>query len=151
MPNEFVVLGIITTWLLALTISLFLLLRFFKRLIRGTKEADLKKVLERVLNAHDKNLRAVRVLEKEIKRLEEEGYLHVQKVGLVRFNPFKEIGGDHSFSLSLLDGTNTGLVITVLHTRERTRIYAKMINKGKSELSLSKEEKMALEKVQKNR
>lgn len=151
MPNEFVVLGIIAAWLLTLTVSLFLLLRFFKRLIRGTKEADLKKVLERVLDAHDKNLRAVRVLEKEIKRLEEEGYLHVQKVGLVRFNPFKEIGGDHSFSLSILDGTDTGFVITALHTRERTRIYAKMINKGKSELSLSKEEKMALEKVQKNR
>lgn len=151
MPNEFVVLGIIAAWLLALTISLFLLLRFFKRLIRGTKKADLKKVLEKLLESQDKNSRALRVLEKEIKRLEEEGYLHVQKVGLVRFNPFKEIGGDHSFSLSILDGTDTGLVITVLHTRERTRIYAKMISKGKSELGLSKEEKMALEKVQKNR
>ena len=63
---------------------------------------------------------------------------------MVRFNPFSEMGGDHSFSVALLDGHDTGIIITGLHTRERTRVYIKPVNKGKSEYDLSKEELKAL-------
>jgi hypothetical protein len=69
-------------------------------------------------------------------------------VGLIRFNPFNEIGGDHSFSLAILDGGDNGIIITGLHTRDRTRIYAKQVNKGKSDLELSTEEQKALLKAQ---
>jgi hypothetical protein len=50
-----------------------------------------------------------------------------------RFNPFKEVGGDQSFSVALLNGKNNGLVISSLYTREGTRIYAKAITNGLSE------------------
>lgn len=70
------------------------------------------------------------------------------KINLVRFNPFEELGGDQSFILCLLDNTNTGAIITSLHNRETTRVYAKAIKNGESEnMALSKEETKALIKT----
>lgn len=70
----------------------------------------------------------------------------VHRTGLIRFNPFKDIGGDQSFSLALLDGKNSGVTISSLHTREGTRVYVKPINKGKSEkYTLTEEEKQSIQ------
>lgn len=135
-------------WLVALTTGLILILKFFNRLSAGAKGEDLKKVLDRVLATQVENSKDLTRIDKEIKKLEEQGTLHVQKVGLVRFNPFKETGGEHSFSLALLNAKNTGIILTGLHTRERTRLYIKAIKKGKSEHELSFEEKKALTKAQ---
>lgn len=137
----FLVLGI---WLGILTIVFFLFALFFRRLTKGVAAGDLKKILEGILLKELKNAEGVEKLNRQVDVLTEEGFGHVQKVGMVRFNPFKEIGGDHSFSLAILDGRDTGIVITGLHTRERTRIYAKVIKEGKSEFELSDEEKKAL-------
>lgn len=136
-------------WLGILTVVFFLFALFFRRLTKGVEAGDLKKVLENILLKEVKNSEGVEKLNREVTALTQEGFGHVQKVGLVRFNPFKEIGGDHSFSLAILDGKDTGIVITGLHTRERTRIYAKVIRGGKSELELSEEEKKALVSAQK--
>lgn len=136
-------------WLGVLTIAFLLFANFFRRLTKGTEGGDLKKVLEGILIREAKNAQGVEELNRQVRELKEEGFGHVQKVGLIRFNPFKEIGGDHSFSLALLDGKDTGIVITGLHTRERTRIYAKVIKNGKSEFELSDEEVKALAKAQK--
>jgi hypothetical protein len=146
---QYIVLGIIGFWLFGLTIGFILILRFFNRLVRRTKKGDLKRVLEKVLAVEVENMRAIKMLEKEIDRLQDEGQFHVQKVGLIRFNPFQETGGDHSFSIALLDGKDTGVILTGLHTRERTRVYAKAIKNGKSEHELSNEEKKAFTKAKK--
>ena len=70
------------------------------------------------------------------------------KIYLTRFNPFDDLGGDQSFILCLLDNTNSGVIITSLHTRETTRVYAKAIKNGVSDnLALSKEETKALIKT----
>ena len=137
-------------WLGALTIGFFLSANFFRRLVKGTEGGELKKVLEGILARQAKNAQGVEELNRQVAILTEEGFGHVQKVGLVRFNPFKEIGGDHSFSLALLDGRGMGIVITGLHTRERTRLYAKVIKSGRSEFQLSEEEVKALAKAQKD-
>jgi hypothetical protein len=69
----------------------------------------------------------------------------IHKVGIIRFNPFKDIGGDQSFAIALLDGKDSGITISSLHTREGTRIYSKPINKGESEkYTLTEEEKAAI-------
>lgn len=63
------------------------------------------------------------------------------KIYLNRFNPFEEVGGDQSFILCLLDNTKSGVIITSLHHRDFTRVYAKSIKNGESlESRLSKEE-----------
>ncbi len=75
----------------------------------------------------------------------EEGKFHIQKVGLLRFNPFKETGGDQSFILSLLDKQDNGIVLSGLYSRTGMRWYAKKIKEGKGlEHTLSEEEKEAI-------
>ena len=68
----------------------------------------------------------------------------VQKVAIVRFNPFGDIGGDQSFSVALLDENNDGVVLTSHYGRDENRVYGKGIIQGKSEYALSKEEEDAL-------
>ena len=54
----------------------------------------------------------------------------LHKTHVVRFNPFKEVGGNQSFSIVLLDGKNSGIRLSSLHTREGTRVYAKPVVAG---------------------
>ena len=70
--------------------------------------------------------------------------LALQRVGVVRYNPFQDSGGDQSFALALLDHAGTGIVISSLHGRAETRIFAKQIENGKSTHSLSEEEQQAI-------
>ncbi len=135
-------------WLAVLSTAFLWLFSFIKKLTKGSKESSLVKVLEKILETQDQNSQNLDLIRREVDRLDKDGKFHIQKVGVVRFNPFKEIGGDHSFSLALLDGKDTGVVITCLHTRERTRVYMKAIQKGKSGHELSDEEKKALKEAQ---
>ena len=81
-------------------------------------------------------------------KIQKDGSLHIQKIGLTRFNPFKDTGGDQSFILSLADGNDTGVIISGLYARSGTRWYAKRIVKGKSiEHELSEEEKKVLKEA----
>lgn len=66
------------------------------------------------------------------------------RAGLVRFNPFEDTGGNQSFALALLDGRGDGFVVSSLHSRNGTRIYAKAITRGAAEAALSEEETAAL-------
>jgi len=72
----------------------------------------------------------------------------VQKVGVVRFNPFKDTGSDQSFAIALMDRSDNGLVISSLFTREGTRVYSKPLEKGKSKYPLSEEEEQAIGRAQ---
>lgn len=135
-------------WLAVLSTAFLWLFSFIKKLTKGNKESSLVKVLEKILETQDQNSQNLDLIRREVDRLDKDGKFHIQKVGVIRFNPFKEIGGDHSFSLALLDGKDTGVVITCLHTRERTRVYMKAIQKGKSGHELSDEEKKALKEAQ---
>ncbi len=138
-------------WLLGVSIVLFRIFALFNKLTKGVEVTDLKKVLEKILFKEEKNSEEIKGLIKRADYLEEDGKLHVQKVGLVRFNPFKELGGDHSFSLAILNNEDTGIIITSLHTRDRTRVYMKDIKKGKSNFELSADEKKALLVAQKTK
>ncbi len=86
-------------------------------------------------------------LAKELTDFKKQSNFFVQKVGIVRFNPFREIGGDQSFSIALLDGKDSGIVLTSLYSREGSRVYAKPVQEGVSKYQLSEEEKEAIEKA----
>ena len=72
---------------------------------------------------------------------------HLQKVGFKRFNPFDQTGGDQSFVIILLDKVNSGIVISSLHQREVTRVYAKEVLRGTCKYKLSKEEEEVLKET----
>ncbi|HKG56390.1 MAG TPA: DUF4446 family protein, partial [Candidatus Limnocylindrales bacterium] len=65
-------------------------------------------------------------------------------IGLVRFNPFEDTGGNQSFAVALLDAHGDGFVLSSLHGRGGTRVYAKALTNGRSESTLSGEESEAL-------
>lgn len=74
----------------------------------------------------------------------------IHKVGVIRYNPFKEVGSNQSFAIALLDAKNNGTIISSLHSREGSRVYAKPIENGDSKLfPLTEEEKQAIVLAQK--
>lgn len=114
------------------------------RLTRGADDADLGGVLDAHL---DKVFAVARELDELSARsavLEEAGRRAIQRVGLVRFNPFEDTGGNQSFAMALTDAAGNGFVVSSLHSRTGTRVYAKAINDGRSDGPLSEEEQAAL-------
>lgn len=82
-----------------------------------------------------------------IKNLEEISQRTIQKTGIVRFNPFNDLGGNQSFVIALLDDKDNGFVISSFFAKEGNRVYAKAIREGKSDHPLSNEEKEAIERA----
>jgi hypothetical protein len=87
---------------------------------------------------------------KELRELKKDSNFFIQKMAIIRYNPFKESGGNQSFSIAMLDKKDSGIVITSLYNRDGNRVFAKPINKGRSEYLLSEEEKKAIEKAKKS-
>lgn len=69
------------------------------------------------------------------------------KLGIVKYDAFKEMGGNLSFALCLLDDTNTGFILNTMHGRDSSYSYIKEIIKGEAYATLGEEEKEALEKA----
>lgn len=105
--------------------------------------------LEGVLNTHlDTVMRVAHEVDELTARaamLEGGARLHFGRLGLVRFNPFDDTGGNQSFALAILDANNDGFVVSSLHSRTGTRLYAKAIFGGESETTLGAEEAQAVE------
>ena len=73
----------------------------------------------------------------------------IQKVGIVRYNAYKDTGSDLSFTVALLDEKNDGIVFNGIYSREMSNIYAKPVIGGKSEYTLTEEEKNAILRAEK--
>ena len=121
--------------------------RLGRRLDALTRGADAAS-LEAVLGTH---LERVRTAIEEVDRvaartavIERDLRSTLGRVGIVRFNPFEDTGGNQSFALAILDGHGDGFVISSLHARSGTRVYAKAISGGAAETALSDEEAEAL-------
>ena len=101
-----------------------------------------------VLQAHVARVEEVRGRLGEIDaaqaELQHRSQTSIQHVGLVRFNPFEDTGSDQSFALALLDDRRDGVVISSLHGRTNTRLFAKPVEGGASSHALSDEEAQAI-------
>jgi uncharacterized protein DUF4446 len=107
--------------------------------------------LEGVLDAHlDKVVEVSRELDELAVRtalVEGAQRRSFQRAGLVRYNPFEETGGNQSFALALLDAKGDGWVLSSLHARSGTRVYAKAIVGGTADAALSDEESAAIKQA----
>lgn len=115
-----------------------------KVLFAGKKAADLEEVILGQVEKSKELEQAITSLKDMDQRVIKALSYAVQKVGMVRFNPFGEVGSNQSFALALLDNYNSGVIILSLYSRDGVRIYAKPVEAGKSEYQLSKEETEAL-------
>ena len=113
---------------------------------RARRVADTKEAVE-VLAEHDQGIARLR---HDLRELTEEQARQsdallgaVQRVALVRYDAFEDMGGHLSFSAALLDGAGNGVVITSINGRQDTRCYAKSVRGGTSEHNLSVEEQEA--------
>jgi hypothetical protein len=144
-------LGLILLFLIAGVAWLFWQLKKIKQkqefFFQGKKAKDLEKVIEEQIKEIKKLKADIKDLLKLSEKIHQVASLGIQRVGLIRYNPFGDIGGDQSFTIALLDAYNNGAVISSLHSKEGTRIYAKPIEKGESSYQLSDEEKQAVKKA----
>lgn len=116
-----------------------------RKIFTGKKQPN----LEELLLSHGES---IKILDRDIQELYNiSNQIHslafsgLHKFASLRFNPFKDVGGDQSFAIAMLDGKNNGVVITSLYTREGTRVYSKSISSGKSEkYPLTEEEKQVI-------
>ncbi len=136
----------IIIWLGCLSFFLWKQFSFLKKLF-PKENGDLKQKLNEVLEVLGEVERRDKILSRNIRQVALEGLKSIQKVSVLRYNPYGDTGGDMSFSIALLDGKKAGLILTSLHTRSGTRIYTKAIIEGKSATALSKEEEEVLKKA----
>lgn len=135
----------ITVWLAILTFYLYKTVNHYKSLTKGTVKENLTKILDKILEGLALDKKKTAELTDKLQQQIEASKYHVQRVGVLRFNPFADIGGNQSFVLAILDGTDSGIVLTSLHTRGATRWYAKNVKNGKGvDHQLSEEEGKAI-------
>ncbi len=143
------VIVILIIWQSILTGLVLVIRNRYSKFLETSDKKSLEDVFNKILDQLDANSKEIDKITAEIKNLSREGELHIQKVGLLRFNPFEETGGDQSFVLAILDKNNNGVVISSLHTRSSTRWYAKKVIEGKSKDGvLSKEEEKVIAKAE---
>src|SRR3989344_4906036 len=136
----------ILIWLFLLTIVFWRIYLHYNKLTEGTTNTGLKPLLEELISQNREYKKDIEKLGAWCDRIEKEGSFHIQRVGLLRFNPFKDTGGDQSFILSLLDSNNTGVIISGLYSRSGTRWYAKKVKEGQGlDHALSDDEKKAIQ------
>lgn len=117
--------------------------KFMKKLGNGNIEEDLKIYLDKVENIENKNkeiLNYCDFLDKEVEK-------SIKKIGIVRYNAFKDTGSDLSFALALLNDHNDGVILNGIYSRDTSNIYAKPIKNAISKYTLSEVEKEALDKA----
>jgi uncharacterized protein YlxW (UPF0749 family) len=115
---------------------------------KGGRRLSENRQAVQLLTRHDEAIvrlqRAVRELIGEQRRQAESLLSSVQRIGLIRYDAFDDMGGHLSFSAALLDGGGSGLVITSINGRQDTRCYAKVIQNGTSTHNLTIEESEAI-------
>jgi hypothetical protein len=143
--------GVLGLACIVLAVVMVLLVRRTSRLekrlaglTRGEDGSSLETILGSSLEKVYALNRDVDELAKRATVLEQVQRKAFQKVGLVRFNPFEDTGGNQSFALALLDRDGDGFIVSSLHSRNGTRMYAKAIARGKCDTALSSEEGEAL-------
>ena len=116
----------------------------------GKNARNLEKTLIERLDQVDTLLEANAANEKNIKRLFSNMKFTFQKIGLVKYDAFNEMGGKLSFSLALLNETDDGFVLNAVHSREGCYTYIKEIVGGNSIIVLAEEEQEALKMAKEN-
>ena len=142
-----IVAAVLIGWLIALQIQFLILRKKIKLFLKGKKVKDLEEVLSEQIKRMENIEDDIKDINKWNEKLQGVCDISITRVGVVRFNPFKDTGGDQSFAIALLDSENNGIVFSSLYSREGTRVYAKPITGADSTYNLSDEEKEAIKKA----
>lgn len=147
---SFIVIG-----LLAIIVLLFIIVislisttnkleKKYRRLMRGVNSKNLEDLINSKLEEIDKAMEKSEEAINECKVIREEIKGCVNKVAIMRYKAFPDVGSDLSFSIAILDAYNDGVLITGIYSRHDSTTYAKPVDKGISRYELSEEETYVL-------
>ena len=145
-------------FLLSLTFAVLLLLTFcmvlalrltriskqLKSLNRGIDGGNLIEVLTNHMDTVESTVKRMDALEEAVGVLQAQIPGCLQRVHMLRYNAFEDVGGDQSFAVALLNGRGDGVLLTSVCSRNDIRVYSKSISKGQASHPLSREEERVL-------
>jgi len=141
-----ITLGFIALSIFAL-VRLFILDRRLTRLLAGKTAGDFEGLINEFVKTARRLDERTRLIAQEIDQINERLAKALQKIHTVRFNPFRDQGGNQSFVTCLMDENGDGVIISSLYSRDKVSVYAKPLKAGRSEYELSGEEKEAVDKA----
>lgn len=142
----YVVIGLVVIIIILLILiavifsSLNSLEKRYRKLMRGANNQNLEEIINGYMDKVDKSMQISENTKKLMLDHEKKIQGCVQKVSIVRYKAFEDVGSDLSFSVAILDGNNDGVIITGIYGRNDSTTYAKPIDKGISRYDLSEEE-----------
>ena len=142
----FIIIGlaIITFLLFIMTIILLAsvkkLEKRYRKMMRGISNRNLEEVINSNLDNIELALNKSKMSLEKCEKISEELKSYVNKVAIMRYKAFENVGSDLSFSIAILDSYNDGVIITSIYSRHDSTTYAKPIDKGISRYDLSEEE-----------
>ena len=131
-------------WVILLHIRLSRMTKQYNALVTGTDGGNLEQVLNQHITEIQNSVSDIHDLQSQTRKIERTLKHSMQWMGVIRFNPFRNTGGDQSFAWAIVDGYGNGIVLSSLHAREGTRVYAKPLHKWESSYPLTDEEKQAI-------
>ena len=147
-PYIVVAMGIIILLLFVVVIVLFKSIgnidRRYRRLMRGVSGKNLEELINTKLDDVEEAKQLCSESLQKSKLLEEDMKECIQKVAIMRYKAFEDVGSDLSFSIAILDSNNDGILLTGIYARQDSTTYAKPIDKGISRYDLSEEEIIVL-------
>ncbi len=145
------IIGLTVLFLIVLLITLMLLIKQrklnskYNKFMQGANARNLEVIIRENITELDNLKRECTSIHNEIDKINEVLLTTAQKVGILKYDAFMEMGGKLSFALAILDKNNNGFILNSVHSsREGCYTYLKEIIKGESFLELSKEEKSVL-------
>ena len=121
---------------------------FMTKLGRGN---NIDEMLQRYVENVEEIKKENAEIERYCQKLDEDSRENLKKIGLIRYNAYKDTGSNLSFALAILNENDTGIVLNGIYGRDTSNIYAKPVINGKSEYALSKEEEQAINQLIKNK
>ena len=152
--RDFIYLGTIVLVIIVFVAVTFLQNLKIKRLMNRYEAFMNGKDAENLGDAIEENFKQMNEIQKDYEATKQDIDETLQrmkstfhKMGIVKYDAFKEMGGNLSFTLCLLDDMNTGFILNTMHGRDSSYTYVKEIIKGEAYATLGEEEKEALEKA----
>ena len=149
----YVVIGMAAVLLITFILLMVFMVKYtklqknYKKFMMTSDGNSIEKELQIKFNKVNSVASKIRVIEDRLDGIDETLVKTYQKMGIVKYDAFKEMGGKLSFSLALLNQDNTGILISSMHSREGCYTYTKEIIKGESFVLLADEEREALDQA----
>ena len=135
---------IVLIYMIKISMKMSRFMKKYKMFMRGMDGASLERAFAARFNQMDILEENSRNHMEEIRKIKEVQNITLNKVAIVKYDAFKEMGGKLSFALAMLDKENNGFVMNAIHSSDGCYTYVKEIVKGESYVVLGEEEKEAL-------